>query len=153
MPAGAVTLPAAPAVVLLRGGRGAKAAHNGQTARLGASKGSWTTVVLGDETVKWRTGHWEEATAVAAVAPPAVRDIFSWLPDAVALEVLALLPTPDLCRARMASRALHGLRQQRWLELVSGRAARALRNSGEPRRRGRRAPAAACRRGACGCTG
>ena len=99
-----VTLPSA---VILRGGRGAKAAHNGQSAQLGASKGSWTTVVLGGETVKWRTGHWEEA--VAAVAPPAVRDIFSWLPDALALEVLALLPMPDLCRARMASRALNGL--------------------------------------------
>ena len=55
-----VTLPSA---VILRGGRGAKAAHNGQSAQLGASKGSWTTVVLGGETVKWRTGHWEEATA------------------------------------------------------------------------------------------
>lgn len=101
-----VTLPSA---VVLRGGRGAKGAHNGQLAHLGASKGGWTAVVLGGQTVKWRTGHWDEATAVAAVAPHAVSDIFSWLPEAVALEILAYLSLPELCRARTVSRALNGL--------------------------------------------
>ena len=91
--------------VKLRSGTGKRARLNGQLATVVAKRGGgWVDVVVeaGGERITWRSGGWDPTVTEA----PAVCDIFSLLPDALAVEVLALLSTPEAFHAVLASRAL-----------------------------------------------